>query len=112
MNVKVNIILPTPVNSNFLPKKLVKQSLAFNKDPLFPSSFYHDSEATLEVRNLLLEVSRKNKVNVIDPIASLCLEGNCPSKASDGRPFYKDNIHFRPFYVEENVIYLDSIFKY
>lgn len=112
IDVKVNIILPTPVNSNFSLKDLVKQSLAFSREAQLPATFLHDLKMTSEIKSLLVGVSIKNKVNLIDPILSLCFKNICPLTAHDGRLFYKDNIHFRPFYVEENITYLNSILKY
>jgi hypothetical protein len=46
---------------------------------------------------------------VIDPVAHLCPEGRCPAITTAGKPVYKDDNHYRPFYVRERADFIDIV---
>ena len=44
---------------------------------------------------------------VIDPVEHLCVDQQCPVVTFDGKPVYKDDNHYRPFFVKEHAVFID-----
>nr|WP_308495452.1 acyltransferase family protein [Duganella flavida] len=58
------------------------------------------------VRTRLQQIAARTGAQVIDPGATLCHDGVCPVRDSDGRPLYTDGIHMRPFYSRRAATFL------
>jgi peptidoglycan/LPS O-acetylase OafA/YrhL len=65
----------------------------------------------LPVRQWLIDAARESGAVVIDPLATLCPEGRCPTRAPNADPFYLDHNHMRPFYVIERADFLDQTLR-
>ena len=57
----------------------------------------------------LTEIARKAGAKVIDPVAHLCPERRCPAMTAAGKPVYKDDNHYRPFYVRQHADFIDIV---
>ncbi|MCB1933695.1 MAG: hypothetical protein KDI45_14650 [Candidatus Accumulibacter sp.] len=44
---------------------------------------------------------------MIDPVEHLCVDQQCPVVTFDGKPVYKDDNHYRPFFVKEHAVFID-----
>lgn len=55
----------------------------------------------------LAELAALNGAHVIDPIASLCPNKQCPVFDSQGAPLYKDSMHMRASYARASATYID-----
>jgi hypothetical protein len=55
----------------------------------------------------LAQVAKRAGAIVIDPVLHLCPDGRCPVVTSAGKPIYKDDNHYRPFYVRESADFID-----
>lgn len=108
LNINVTLILPTPISDDFDPKAIYKKNV-------FTSSFIKSRSVKVnypglsKLRSKLSEVAKANNINSIDPFSYLCKEDICDFKDENGKPFYKDRTHFRPFFVVSDLGYLDEI---
>ena len=59
------------------------------------------------LRLRLTEALLATGAKVIDPVEYLCVNRQCPVVTVDGKPIYKDDNHYRPFYVKENATFID-----
>ncbi len=112
-NKKVYLVLNMPMGKVYDPKQMVERSFSstpvkIHIEPLIKVEF---DEKYAEVKKALIEVAMSADVIIIDPIDHLCLKDICPTATQDGKPFYKDESHFRPYYAKEHVKYLDRVFE-
>ncbi len=64
------------------------------------------AEDQREMSMRLAQLASRAGAEVIDPIAYLCRK-QCPALTIDGKPVYKDDNHYRPFFVRENAGFID-----
>jgi SGNH domain (fused to AT3 domains) len=55
----------------------------------------------------LADLAARDGAHVIDPIASLCPNKQCPIVDSQGAPLYKDSMHMRASYARASATYID-----
>lgn len=60
------------------------------------------------IKNDLINIARKNEIEIIDPVKYLCSNGICLSVDADGEPIYKDGQHLRPYFVRDKAIFIDK----
>jgi len=60
------------------------------------------------MKNDLINIAAKNKIEIIDPMKYLCGDATCPSVDADGQPMYKDGQHLRPYFVRKKASFIDS----
>jgi len=104
---KVYLILTNPSGRLFNPKKHITGS-RLSGITFSGGKSVALTEAQLNLRNKLTEISLRSNVTLIDPVKTLCEKGECPTTTNNGTPLYKDNIHMRPFYVKESAAFIDE----
>jgi hypothetical protein len=109
---KVFLVLSSPSGKEFSPANKIIRTLSLSPVVIFHEPYKLSSldERRKEIREALREVGASAGAKVIDPYEHLCDRFNCATHTSDGKPIYKDGKHFRPFYVKEDVTYLDQVF--
>jgi peptidoglycan/LPS O-acetylase OafA/YrhL len=112
LNKKVYLILNTPVGEDFAPLSNLKRTLSFN-----PISYQEkrvlrkDFESKyISILSQIERIAISSGAKVINPLDYLCGKENDPCLIStkDGKPIYKDVSHLRPFFVRENITFLDE----
>ena len=110
---KVYLMMNIPRGPEFDPKFMVERSFSFDpisiKMPQFSrKDFIQKFEKIFSDVSI---VGVKSGAILINPMDFLCKENDCPIITNDGSPIYKDENHMRPFYIRENVKYLDFLIK-
>jgi len=111
-NKKVILVLNIPIGSEMDPFYMVQRNLMH-----FPNVFEVRNGgiklSALEekygyMKNDLINIAAKNKIEIIDPMKYLCGDATCPSVDADGQPMYKDGQHLRPYFVRKKASFIDS----
>ena len=108
--IDVTLILPTPISDKFDPKAIFKENIFTSPLNKSHSAKVNYSGLT-KLRSQLFEVARTNGIKSINPFDYLCKGDICNFRDENGKPYYKDRIHFRPFYAVSELGYLDEILK-
>ncbi|WP_375750711.1 acyltransferase family protein [Vibrio sp. HN007] len=68
--------------------------------------------ASYKIHNYALSnLTELGGIKMVDPIEHLCENGICKTRAEDGKFYYKDTGHLRPWYVKKKLSYMDDIFE-
>jgi hypothetical protein len=100
----VYFILPTPYGPEFNPKNMEELILSGQNYVGMPVEHYKSRNRSYY--SFISRISETVGVELIDPMDTIC-ENRCNIRDSEGRYFYKDDIHMRPWYVVEKVDYLN-----
>ena len=103
------IILNIPVGPEFNPKSRIIRSFdgVIVTSPLAVPAI-EISNRFAEITGRLIKAAKKSDSEIIDPFASLCTAGYCPSANEDGVPIYKDGEHLRASYVRDHATFIDK----
>ena len=114
-NKQVYLVLNIPVGPEFSPLSSISRNISLNpiryQEKLIRR---RDFEAYhYYYLSHLKELGEKAGATVIDPLDFLCGNANdyCAVVTKDLKPIYKDSSHLRPFYVREEVQFLDQAFS-
>ena len=115
---EVIIVLDNPASNFFHPRNQLtienRYKLTFqlsNFDIKAKSTIpkpFPPEKRQLEFNKQMAEVVIAAGGYVIDPTSTICPKNMCSSVDASGRYIYKDANHIRPFFVEENVEFLDK----
>ena len=109
MGKEVIVILPGPCCAAWSPKAISRMGPAKELTSQVRVA-RKDFEAFIEpVKRSLIDVVTSNGGKTIDPLDYFEEDGFFYGKTSDGRFRYKDEDHFRPFYVRERASFLDAL---
>lgn len=111
-NKKVYIILSTPADYNFDPKRMIRRNFMgkFELRLRDVSRQEFVARANIIIAKLRAIAQRTGAI-VIDPVPYLCNATICPILGPDGIPRYIDQHHLRGTFVRDNVTFLDPIVK-
>ena len=105
---KVTLISATPVGMNLDPKSMCPRGFDGNytrRPKVFTKQdFLKENSAVYDI----IQIGKKNHIEVIDPTDTLCVSGACIAADEDGMPIRYDEGHLRPGYVRDHVRYLDA----
>ena len=109
-NKEVYLILSIPTGRSLDPQSLFKRSTFSIKIGNTGGA----SKAALlaeyqTFRAGLRRVAQQSGAIVIDPMAALCVGDRCPAVASDGEAMYRDSTHLSPYFVQDQVTYIDPL---
>ena len=104
---KVFLVLDNPSGLQFEPRNFFAGSRLTD---LTVTSFRRQvplasDQAMLAAR--LAQLATAAGATVIDPVVHLCSAKDCPVMTAAGKPIYKDDNHYRPFYVREYASFMD-----
>jgi len=108
---QVMLVLNIPMGSELDPFYMVHRELNH-----FPDIFtIRDGGINLNdfeekygyIKNDLIRIANKNKIEFIDPVSFLCGNALCSSVDNDGEPLYKDGQHLRPGFVRNKATFID-----
>ena len=104
---KVFLVLDNPSGVQFEPRNFFAGSRLTD---LTVTSFRRQvplagDQAMLAAR--LAQLATAAGATVIDPVLHLCSAKDCPVMTAAGKPIYKDDNHYRPFYVREHAMFID-----
>jgi len=71
------------------------------------TGFIHVDSQQSAIRKTLMEMADRFGLGVIDPVPTLCKDGNC-LRALNGKPIYKDGSHLRASFVRDHASYIDK----
>lgn len=95
---EVVLLLDNPMGETYNPSRMINSRLNIPIDALLSPTARLDSEQkSLNVR--LSTLAQKHRIKAINQIDYLCKNDECPRLSTGQRPVYKDDHHFRPFYV-------------
>ena len=105
---KVYLLLDNPQHANQAPARYLRGSRwsALHLLPVSHTAIALD-DATLALHAQLRQLAAQAGAETIDPLPSLCRDGNCAIASRDGQFLYKDNNHLRASYVAQQASYLD-----
>ena len=103
----VYYILPTPYGSEFDPSESIKRIVSNEELKVHSVEKYREKYKHLYV--YIDEIVKRTGMKIIDPLTYLCDEGICKTMDESGKPYYKDSIHLRPWYVVDKVGYLTDL---
>jgi len=86
------------MGESYNPSRMINSRLNIPIDALLSTTAPLNSEQKyLNVR--LLTLAQKYRIKAINQIDYLCKNDECPRLSTEQRPVYKDDHHFRPFFV-------------
>ncbi|MCP5247424.1 MAG: acyltransferase [Candidatus Accumulibacter sp.] len=104
---KVYLLLDNPSGEQFEPRNFFEGSrLTRLTVKPFQQRIPLDQQQDA-LRKRLARLAVAAGATVIDPVAQICPDRHCPVMTVDGRPIYKDDNHYRPFYVREYAQFID-----
>ncbi|MBY7767197.1 acyltransferase [Vibrio fluvialis] len=103
----VYYILPTPYGEEFDPNETIKKIIKDEDLNYYGVDSYRDKYKQLYI--YIDEIVKRTGMEIIDPISYLCDRGECKTMDKSGKPYYKDRIHLRPWYVIDKVDYLTDL---
>jgi peptidoglycan/LPS O-acetylase OafA/YrhL len=110
---RVYIILNSPIGSELNPRNMILRDVFHGgfqiHTALLERSMVMQQFAPVNAK--IREAGEHVGAIIIDPIKTLCDEKTCPLVTKDGEPIYKDEVHLRPYYVKDHVLFLDKIVK-
>ena len=107
---KVYLLLDNPSGEKYNPKSFFEGSRLTEIRVMPKSQTTFMASGQLDLHAKMLGLGRRAGVEIIDPVEMLCKGSNCLLATVDGRPIYKDDEHLRPFFVREEVKYMDAAF--
>ena len=104
---KVTLVAAVPVGKYLDPKNMCPRGFngGYSKKPraFTREEFLKENPIIKDI----IAIGKRNNVEVIDPLDTLCITGVCVAENGDG-PIHYDEGHLRPGYVREHVKYLDG----
>ena len=107
--VKVYLLMSNVSAEGFDPKEMIdrlSRVLTTSRDIDLENYNYYRRE----VVGKLFEIASRTGATVIDPSEDLCKDELCPTRDFEGKPFYSDSNHIRPFVLPRLKIF-DEIFS-
>jgi peptidoglycan/LPS O-acetylase OafA/YrhL len=104
---EVYLLLDNPYGEEFAPQNLIGNRLSFQAPQTLSETIKID-EAQIKLNERLRDIAQRAGVKTIDQIGALCQEGRCLRLTQDKKPIYKDEHHFRPFFVKEHADYFEK----
>jgi len=107
---KVYLILDNPIAHQQDPETFIDGSRLSTLRGNSVSQVLEIPAEQFALRSRLVDIANRSAVEVMDPFSILCPsdKGACLRMTADRKPIYKDSNHLRPFFVRENVDYLDK----
>jgi hypothetical protein len=104
---KVTLVAAVPVGKYLDPKNMCQRRFngGYSKKPraFTREEFLKENPIIKDI----IAIGKRNNVEVIDPLDTLCITGVCVAEDGYG-PIHYDEGHLRPGYVREHVKYLDG----
>jgi peptidoglycan/LPS O-acetylase OafA/YrhL len=105
----VYFIKPTPIGDRFDAKRMSRVKFNGNEyNNSYPKSYftkkYFDFNRNIDI------LANVAAVVTFDPVEELCVNDICLTLEDKVKPYYRDSMHMRPFYVLNYVSYLDTTF--
>ena len=107
----VYLLLDNPTGDEYNPSFILRNRLNqqfFNAQGTDVSGVRIPQEQN-DLNNRLRSIAIEAGVNIIDQISNLCSNGICSRFNNSGKFIYKDRSHMRPYFVIENVNYIDEV---
>jgi hypothetical protein len=106
---KVYLLLDNPTDKSFPPAHLLKGHRwgQISVDQSVSPVPWADEQARLHER--MRQIALRAGAQVIDPIPTLCPDGQCIRLTIDGRPIYRDSDHLTASYAREYARYMDVL---
>jgi peptidoglycan/LPS O-acetylase OafA/YrhL len=107
----VFIVLPIPTGEQFKPRRLIRRmSWDFSFQVHEPHITKAEVVAYLRpIVSRLQQIAKHSGATLIDPVASVCTELECPEITPQGQLVNRDGYHLNPAYVIEHVRFLDAL---
>ncbi|WP_431510280.1 acyltransferase family protein [Variovorax sp. DAIF25] len=109
-NKKVYLLLDNPSGMDFQPQRMIAGSRLGTMTVVLDSPTAPLPAAQAELNARLRQIALDSGAQVVEPMASLCKDGQCLRVTADGKPVYKDGEHLRPVYTRAHADYVDRIF--
>ena len=101
------LLLDNPYGDEFAPRNLIGNRLTFQVPQNLSETIKID-DAQIKLNDRLKGVAQRAGVKTIDQLGALCRAGLCLRLTQDKKPIYKDEHHFRPFFVKEYADYFEK----
>lgn len=111
LHTRVYFLLDNPIGDAFEPKHLITYDRlgAWSVQRVSPRVPLPGDQQFVDAR--LRELAVRSGATLIDPLPTLCPDGQCIRTTEDGTPVYKDSDHLRADYARERATYLDAVLK-
>lgn len=107
---KVFFVLDNPAGKNFSPKSFFKGSRLTQTYGTLSIKKNQRANYPIEqqqLRDKMKIMAKRTGVIIIDPVLNLCAKQRCMVTTEDGQFIYRDESHFRPFFVEQHANFMD-----
>ena len=91
---QVILFASTPSSPILDPRSMIRRSptgLSISSQPLSLETLFTEQHVA---REQLLKVAKETQTSCLNPLPIICPNGFCPTRAENGRPLYKDAVHF------------------
>lgn len=111
LNYKTILLLDSPADVNFDPKFMLNNELGIRSIPLsfrITTPYFFQSVDQINLEKEMIKRLSGTKVILVHQSNKICPEGKCMAISQDGKPYYKDGDHMRPWFVKEKMDVLDQ----
>jgi peptidoglycan/LPS O-acetylase OafA/YrhL len=105
---RVYLLLDNPHDKNNNPRNMIGNRLRLT-ELVDVGQPFRPSKSQLELNERLKAIAHLAGARVIDQFSSLCPGQECVRTTKEGIPVYKDDHHFRPFFVTTHINYFDFL---